>query len=196
MADGALKRKLKRMKTHGWFYTPDRPGDRTLAMQLEGLEPLLQEVQGKTVLDVGTAEGLIAMECAKRGAVYVRGVEIVPGHIEIANKLKAALPCSFEVADANAFEPDETFDVVMLLAVLHKLRDPSAACLRFARAARDLCVIRLSPTGSDVIEDARSSFVPHDIGAVMRTQGFVVERRERGPLGEITWYHRRQFYPE
>jgi hypothetical protein len=37
------------------------------------------------------------------------------------------------------------FDVVLLLAVLHKLRDPSAACARFARQARDLCVVRLPP---------------------------------------------------
>jgi 16S rRNA G966 N2-methylase RsmD len=42
-----------------------------LEEQLRGLEPMLSEVKGKTVLDIGCAEGLIAREVLERGAAKV-----------------------------------------------------------------------------------------------------------------------------
>jgi 2-polyprenyl-3-methyl-5-hydroxy-6-metoxy-1,4-benzoquinol methylase len=193
MASGALRRKLERIATHGWFYTPGRAGDRTLRQQLSGLDPLMAEIQGREVLDVGCAEGLISMECAKRGAASVLGIEIVAGHVAVADTLKGDLPVAFEVQDANVYEPVQRYDVVLMLALLHKLRDPSAACARFAAAARALCVIRLGPNGEQSIVDARSQYVRQDIGGVMRGAGFTVERCEAGPFDEATWYYRRQF---
>lgn len=192
MANGALERKLERMRTHGWFHTPNRPGDRTLEQQMTGLGPMFDEVPGKTVLDVGCAEGLISIECARRGAVSTHGVEFVAGHIEIARGLASELPgCTFEVANANGYQPRRAYDVVLLLAILHKLVDPDASCRRLASAARDLCVIRLGPDRKDVIIDARSNNVPQYIGRVMVEIGFRLEHSEAGPLGEWTWYYRR-----
>lgn len=193
VANNARARKAERMRTRGWFDLPERPGDRTLAQQLRGLEPMLNEAKGKRVLDVGCAEGLISLEVAYRGARSVHGYEIVPGHVAIANRLakERGLPCVFIQADMNRHAITERYDVVLLLAVLHKFSEPAARAIELASLSDDLCVIRMSPDGTEIINDARSLNVPQDIGSVMRSLGFVVERRELGPFDEVTWYYRR-----
>lgn len=153
---------------------------------------MLAAVRGKRVLDVGCAEGLISIECAKRGATSVLGVEIVASHIASARAAREAWPCVFKHADAARYTPKGPYDVVLLLAVLHKLRDPTDACRRYARLARELCVIRLPARSPDgVIVDARSGDEPQDIGAAMSAEGFALMQREDGPRGEPTWYFRR-----
>ncbi len=174
----------------GWFQTEGRPGDRTLEMQLLGLDPLFDEAKGATILDVGCAEGLLSMELAKKGA-QVTGVEIVESHIEVAKQLRGALSCRFEVADANDYQPDEDYDIVLLLAILHKLKDPSRACARFAKAAKNLVVMRLPPENAPTIIDERSGNVRHDVAAVMTWYGFHLERVTRGSFSEWTGFWRR-----
>lgn len=184
--------KERRKATMGWFETPIRPGDRTLEQQLLGLEPLFDDIAGKTVLDVGCAEGLISIECAKRGATFVKGVEIVSGHVVMAKKLCNGLPCKFIVSDASDWEPDRLYDVVLLLAILHKLPDPTSVCANLARVARELCVIRYPASSvGEVIVDERSGNQPHDIGDVMRSIGFKLERVTDGPLDEKAYFYRR-----
>ena len=180
------------MHGKGWFNTAGRPGDRSLDQQLIGLDPLLAEAAGKTILDIGCAEGLISIELAHLGgARHVHGIEIVPGHIDIAKQLAGDLPCEFEVADANNYLPTETYDIVIALALLHKLRDPSAAATRFARHARSLVVLRLPPENAPIIIDARSGNVPHDISLAMHQSGFALERLTSGPFNEWCGYWRR-----
>ncbi len=174
----------------GWFDTPGRKGDRTLEMQLLGLDPLFDEVRGATILDIGCAEGLISLELARKGA-EVTGVEIVASHIETAKQLRGALPCRFEVADANVYEPDGEYDIVLLLAILHKLKDPSATCTRFAKAAKSLLVMRLPPEHAPAVVDKRSGLVKHDMAAVMTYQGFHLERITRGSFSEWCGFWRR-----
>lgn len=191
MANNALKKKLERIRNHGWFNLPDHPGDRTIEQQMIGLRPLLSEVKGKAVLDVGCAEGLVGMECAKAGAARVHGIEIVQKHVYFARDYCRELPCTFEEADANHYDPQEKYDVVLMLAVLHKLKDPTASCIRLARACTNLCVVRMGPDKKEVIIDARSDNTPHYIGDTMRQLRFVVETMQSGPFGECTWYYRK-----
>lgn len=179
-----------------WFSTPGKPGDRTLEQQLMGLDPLFAEIEGKTVLDVGCAEGLISLECAKRGAKFVFGLEIRPAAVVIANKAAMHFGVSakarFLVSDANGYLARGSDDIVLMLAVLHKLRDPSAVCRRIAAAARDLVVIRLPPNANGMILDARSDFAPHNIDYVMHESGFVLEQQgPSGPFDEWMGYYRR-----
>lgn len=182
----------QQMTKQGWFSTKGRLGDRTLKQQLMGLDPLFAECKGKTVLDVGCAEGLISIELAKAGAASVHGVEIVPGHVEVGKKLKGNLPVKFAVGDANTWTPRAEYDIVIALALLHKLSDPSAACARFAAHCNDLMVLRLPPLHAPTIIDERSGGVPHDIGKVMLACGFVLEREARdGPFEEWLGFYRR-----
>jgi SAM-dependent methyltransferase len=156
----------------GWFSTPGRPGDRTLADQLKGLDPLLEACKGKTVLDVGCAEGLISLELVKRGASAVHGVEIVKEHVEVARRASAGLPVMFEHADLNHWRPRREYHIVIALAVLHKLRNPTEVAKALAGAARELVVLRLPPRDAPVIIDSRSGHEPHHIGDAMGDMGF------------------------
>ena len=169
----------------GWFHTKKRPGDRTFEQQLTGLDHLIANVQGKSVLDIGAAEGLISHHLVDQGAIAAHGVEIVPGHVEVANKLRKERACHFEVGDANDWVPKRQYDVVIMLAVLHKLRNPAEACMRYAQAARETVVIRLPPYGP-VIIDERSNSQPFDIAEVMQAAGF--ELGLNGPLGPFDEY--------
>ncbi len=148
------------------------------------------------MLDVGCAEGLISFKCSEEGAESVHGVEIVPDHVEAARRFaaKRSIPkhCTFEVGDANVYTPRQPYDIILMLAVLHKLRDPSAACARLVAHARTHVVIRLPPAGAPVIVDARSGGTPHDIGAVMKHCGFMEAFSSLdGPFGEWVGYYRR-----
>ena len=176
----------------GWFSTPGRPGDRTLDQQLNGLGPLLAAARGKTILDVGAAEGLISIELAKAGAVAVHGVEIVPEHVKVANKLRGDLPITFEVGDANVWQPKRNYDIVIALALLQKVRNPTAVAARLAASAIDMVVLRLPPAHAPTIIDSRSNNEPHHIGTVMKNGGFYLEHAGNdGAFGEYVAYYRR-----
>lgn len=186
----------------GWFQTPGRKGDRTLDQQIMGLYPALNACSGKSVMDIGCAEGLVALEFARAGASEVQGFEIRKDHVEVGRRLiKAAQheqfmpPVQLHVQDANVFAPaPRTFDVVLLLAILHKLRSPTAAAARFAEAARELVVLRLPPEHAPTIIDERSGNQPHYIGQVMERRGFLLDKTlsgKVGPFGEWMGYYRR-----
>lgn len=169
----------------GWFSTPGRPGDRTIDDQMKGLNWLRGACFGKTVLDIGCAEGLISIELAKAGALAVHGVEIVPEHITVANKLRGDLPVTFEVGDANTWRPRRSYDIVIALALLHKLKNPTAAAAAFAEAARTAVVFRLPPEHAPTIIDPRSKNEPHHIGVTMERAGFKLFSAEKnGHFGE------------
>jgi SAM-dependent methyltransferase len=183
----------------GWFDLPGRPGDRKLTEQMTGLTPLLLALRGTSVLDVGCAEGLIAMEMRAAGAAHVDGVEIVPGHVMVARMLakKRGLDgITFTHDDANTFTPQRRYDIVLMLAVLHKLKNPTAACLRFAAVAENTVVVRLPPGSNGVIRDERSGWATHDVHAAMiDVAGFDVVDVEfdlRGPRGEWMCYYERR----
>ena len=182
----------KQSVNKGWFSTPGRPGDRTLDQQLNGLDRLFMAARGKTVLDVGCAEGLISIELAKAGAIAVHGVEIVPEHVKVANKLRGDLPVTFEVGDANVWQPKRNYDIVIALALLQKVRNPTAVAARLAAAAIDMVVLRLPPAHAPTIIDSRSGNEPHHIGTVMKNGGFYLEHAGNdGAFGEYVAYYRR-----
>lgn len=178
----------------GWFRTPGRDGDRTLDEQMIGLEPLVAEIRGKRVLDFGCAEGLIGMELLNRGAAAVTGIDSIEDHIQVGKRiaLDEGLDIELLVGNLNDYSLDNfaVVDVVLLLAILHKLQDPSAFAARAAALAQDLVVVRLPPAGA-VIRDARSGFKAHDIAAVLRDAGLALESEVRGTNDEWIGYFRR-----
>lgn len=196
------------VKNKPWFAVGNKLGDRTLAQQMQGLDRLFAEVKkhgagSGSVLDIGCAEGLISIELARAGFACVTGIEIRPDAVARARELKArdrdaylvhnSTWLQFHVGDANTYVPDaDGFQIVIMLAVLHKLKNPTAACARFAAAARDLVVIRLPPEHAPTIVDERSGMEPHHVGLTMERSGFVLEHAAYdGPFGEWVGYYRR-----
>lgn len=172
-----------------WFHVGNDPGDRSLDQQLVGLARLFDVCKGRSVLDLGCAEGLISVELAKHGATAVHGVEIRPEHVKLGRKVAGDLPVTLECADLNTWRPARDYDIVLALALLHKLKDPSAGCAAFCEAAKDLMVIRTPPKVDPwVIVDQRSGYRPHDIGKVLRSNGFTLKHQVDGTFGEVIGY--------
>lgn len=175
--------------------TPWFGHDRTLAQQMMGLDRLFAQVEGKSVLDVGCAEGLLSIECARAGARRVVGIEIRDEAVEkaIAAVRKTDGDVKFDGGDANVYTPKSDYDIVLLLAVLHKLKNPTVACARLVARAKDLVVIRLPPVHAPTIIDERSGNEPHHIGVTMDKSGFELEHQSYdGPFGEWVGYYRRR----
>lgn len=183
----------KRQGIKRWFNVGADKGDRTIEQQLVGLDRLMAAVPGKSVLDLGCAEGLIAIEMARRGAGAVSGIEIRADHVAVGRKLaEAHRNVLLLAADLNTFRPGSHYDIVIALALLHKLKHPSAACAAFCEAAREMMVIRTPPKPDPwVIVDERSGNKPHDIGAVLRGNGFKLAEQLTGTFGEVIGYWER-----
>lgn len=172
----------------GWFIIPGvQTGDRTIEQQVKGLEDI--DFAGKTVLELGCSEGLMSKWMMERGAASVFGVDIVADHVWEARRQCRGLACRFDVVDIDAWRPKEHYDVVMALAVLHKLKRPDLAAQKLAAACRGVMVIRLPPETAPIVVDARSGNVPYDIGGVMERSGMYLTRTTRGSFDEWTGHY-------
>lgn len=175
-----------------WFPVRGEPGDRTIDQQMQGLMLLQQSVAGKTVLDVGCAEGLIDIELVKAGAIAVHGVEIRPQAVSIANELRGDLPITFEQGDMNSWRPKREYNVLVMLAILHKLKHPDLVLHDLLRHCTDLVVLRLPPRHDNpTVRDARSGGKPIHLQRVLLGAGFDFVHATLGYLDEWVGYYRR-----
>lgn len=198
----------------GWLKVPGiRPmGDRTLEEQMLGLDPALAEASGKTVLDLGCAEGLIGREFAKAGATRVLGIELLKSHLEVARKAcksfkqmefvcahlgyYIAASCDQNEAGSDGYDfkvgvPRETFDIVLALGIIHKLDDPAVPLVFAARSARSLVCFRAPAHASDGVVTAKHSKKTCNVPDIMEREGFVEEKLIPGVRGEAVQYWRR-----
>lgn len=173
--------------TQGWFDMKGRPGARSLAEQMEGLQPALDECGGKSVLDLGCAEGLIALEFARAGAAVILGIEAQARFIEVAQTLRFPDGCEakFQRMNLKRVTPADAIphDIVLCLAIIHKLKHPETGLRFAARSARDLLLLRSGRGAIDGIIYGKYSRTPCDSAAVMRSEGFELEKTCDGAAG-------------
>jgi ubiquinone/menaquinone biosynthesis C-methylase UbiE len=86
--------------------------------------------EGASVLEIGCGTGTLLAALSPAHGV---GVDVSPRMVEIAAAKHPSL--SFLVADAEAFDPGETFDFVIVPDVVEHLSDPQA----MFRSARKAC---------------------------------------------------------
>lgn len=106
--------------------------------RLSGLHDLLGYAEGKSVLDVGTNNGLIPFQFALRGASLIHGCDIDGPAIDAARVIftDVAVPSRFEVLNlaegpsaleaAFGKEYRTQYDVVLFLGVYNKLKDQTS----------------------------------------------------------------------
>lgn len=127
---------------------------------------LAQHVRGKRVLDYACGDGGTAMLLAQLGAREVIGIDISPVSIEncrkTAQRQGVGDRCYFEVMDAeNTSFPDDTFDVVAVMGVLHHL-DVNVALPELARVCKpDGRVMCLEALGHNPVFQAYRTRTPH-----------------------------------
>ncbi|HAV77201.1 MAG TPA: hypothetical protein DCX53_07595 [Anaerolineae bacterium] len=101
--------------------------------RIDGLEFLLNNCKGASILDVGCAEGLISYEFAKNGAKLIHGFEIDRRRVEFAKLLFQEVPIEHNfvaaniAVDFNKFQKQHShflldkYDIVLYLGVYHHL---------------------------------------------------------------------------
>ena len=173
----------------GWFDIPgEQEGARTLTEQMFGLEPAFESCAGKDVLDLGCAEGLIAREFVARGARTAVGIDNNEGFVVQARGLMDGHPrLRFAFRDLNDLDDDfvdvYSADIVLCLAILHKLRLPGRSLALAARMARERLVIRLAAGSTGHIRHKHGDGAC-DSREVMPPLGFRLECELPGPRGE------------
>lgn len=181
---------------HGWFVIPGlQTGDRTIEEQRLGVENAIGECAGKTVLDLGCAEGLLSREFAQAGAKFVHGVDSLGSHLVVAQDICASYKnVSFEQQDLNEPKPlRRTYDIVLALGVAHKLAEPVIGIRYAAAQSTELVLVRMSRHTADGL--LTSKFKPYNVCNVneeMDAAGFELEGIEAGPRSETVHYYRRR----
>ncbi len=104
--------------------------------------------QDDTVLDIGCAEGLIAMEVAARVS-HVHGIEIQSARIEAAEKIadeRGIRNISFECAAVGNYEiQPKSYDVILFLGVLQHLprEEKYPSLIKVLQGARRQVIMRM-----------------------------------------------------
>jgi 2-polyprenyl-3-methyl-5-hydroxy-6-metoxy-1,4-benzoquinol methylase len=109
------------------------------------------DLTGKTVLDVGCFLGSFCHEAHRRGAKRVVGVDVDEDRLRQARTIAEikGLPIEFKLLDINEQDPGEQFDVVILLNVLHHVRNPITVLDRLAHATREQLILEIAGTESE-----------------------------------------------
>lgn len=108
------------------------------------------DLAGKSLLDIGCAYGFFCFEAEKRHAASVVGTELKRHRYVGANIIKQITAARSEILYRDIFENPlpGTFDIVLLLNVLHHLKEPIRALRMIAQICTEKLIIEL-PTLSD-----------------------------------------------
>jgi SAM-dependent methyltransferase len=173
------------MRDKGWLRIPDvQDGDRTVQEQTAALRYAIEGCAGKSILDMGCAEGLVGKAFIDAGAIQYTGIESVEGHVKVARKLCAGLPMEFRHINMNDLPEGwaNPADIVMCLGIAHKLIDPGKAIRIAAQSARELVLIR-SGKGANAQGIIKSKHHGNtcDSHAIMMAHAFRLSRVVEGP---------------
>ncbi|MDG2174764.1 MAG: methyltransferase domain-containing protein [Gammaproteobacteria bacterium] len=124
------------------------------------LSLLDKDLSGKSLLDIGCAYGYFCFEAEKRNALRVVGTELKRHRYIGANLIKQMTGAKSQILYKNIFdsplneEPgndesgNEEFDIVLLLNVIHHLKEPIKALRMIAGLCTEKLIIEF-PTLSD-----------------------------------------------
>ncbi|MBM3774095.1 MAG: methyltransferase domain-containing protein [Acidobacteria bacterium] len=104
--------------------------------------PRLREIR---CLDAGCHEGFYSVALARKGAAYVRGVDVRESSLQKARFVAAALGLAnleFEQQNCERLEGREgEFSLTLLLGILYHLENPMLCLRNVARLTGELCIV-------------------------------------------------------
>ena len=169
-----------------YYFAPELGlhGKWPLDSRLEGIAGVLEVCAGKTILDLGCAEGLIAQKFLENGAASVHGFEYDETRVrESLHRCSNFPQAIFRVADLSDWprfaekNTDillERYDIVLYLGLHHHIsREKRGALLNAALSLTDKCLVIRTPNAlwdQDNLEEN------------IHGQGFNVERQADATL--------------
>jgi SAM-dependent methyltransferase len=147
--------------------------------------------QGKSILDIGSGDGITALFLCKLGAERVVGIDPAKNAVMAAAERCECDPISkgktqFIAADIEHFSSTEHFDVVVFSRVIHHLPDPAGGIRKAAAFAPAVLIIE--PNGWNpvlkIIEKVspyhrthdEKSYTPATLVKWLETAGYMVRR--------------------
>lgn len=95
------------------------------------------DLSGARVLDIGCGTGRYSIECVKRGASRVVGIDFAPSMIEfsreMAQQMNVANKCEFICDDFLTYPFEGSFDIVLALGVFDYVKDPKPVFKKIAQ---------------------------------------------------------------
>jgi len=95
------------------------------------------DLSGASILDIGCGTGRYSIECARRGASRVVGIDFAPSMIEfsreIARQMNADDKCEFICDDFLTYSFGESFDIVLALGVFDYIKEPQPVFKKIAQ---------------------------------------------------------------
>jgi 2-polyprenyl-3-methyl-5-hydroxy-6-metoxy-1,4-benzoquinol methylase len=95
------------------------------------------DLAGAKILDIGCGSGRYSIECAKRGACRVVGVDFAPSMIDFcqttALQMNVADKCEFICDDFLPHQFEDAFDVVLALGFFDYIKEPGPMLEKIAR---------------------------------------------------------------
>lgn len=176
-----------------WFILGDNNGQIPLNRQLLGLREI--QAEGKTLLDVGCAEGMMVLHFLEQGAKLGHGVEIRPRAVEVAQSIAGYISVSDRAKfwEGDLRKPDQAlnqegmldqYDIVFAMASLQKTKSKSGEVLqKIADKCKETLVVRLP--FREVDTGWRKKSDPVDL---LAESGFELARESCGyPRGELPY---------
>lgn len=180
-----------------WFHNLDLCGVKTAPDHFLGDYPSVKwdrfshsipnDLNGKTVLDIGCNAGFYSMEMKKRGAERVLAIDHDPFYLDQARLAARVKGLSVEFRRMSVYEIPkigEQFDIVIFMGVFYHLRHPLLALdLIHRHAAKDLFIFQSMLRGSKDIEKIAGDY-PFTEEEIFSRPGFpqmyFIERRYSG----------------
>ncbi len=111
-----------------------------------------ESIKGKSVLDIGCFLGSFCHEAVRRGANRVVGIDVDEDRLRqarlVADCVGMAKDIEFKLLDIETGNLDEQFDVVLMLNVLHHLRNPLAVLDKVIAQTKERLVLEVASPAS------------------------------------------------
>src|SRR5215203_907439 len=155
-----------------WFHNLDLKGVRTAPSHFLGDYPQVKwrrfagvvpdNLQGKTVLDIGCNAGFYSLEMKRRGAERVLGVDFDERYLAQARFAAEVQGAEIEFRQLSVYDVAslrEQFDLVIFMGVLYHLRHPLLALdLIREHVADDMLLFQSMQRGSREVEPVAADY--------------------------------------
>jgi tRNA (mo5U34)-methyltransferase len=123
---------------------------------------LPQNLEGKSVLDIGCNAGFYSVEMKRRGAARVLGIDSDDRYLAQGRYAAEVLGYDIEFRNMSVYDVGslgERFDVVIFMGVLYHLRHPLLALdILYDTVVDDVLIFQSMQRGSDEVEDVKADY--------------------------------------
>ena len=139
---------------------------------LEALGDL--DLEGTSVLDVGTGTGILAIAAARRGARHVVGVDVDADAIAVAAANAATNAVQLELARGSVGDVHGTFDLVLANLLTHTLVELAVPLVATVAPGGALVTSGIGAPRADVVAEALTSAGLDEVATRVRGDWAVV----------------------